>query len=131
MPIDSMVYGYIASEEDYPDKKVLIEEGAKGDWIYILLKGEAKVKKNTPKGKITIDSLKEGAIFGEMTLFFKENAVRTATIVANGPVKVGILDKERLDREFESLSPQLKGLIRVLISRLKSTTNKASLMAIE
>jgi len=44
-------------------------------------------------------------------------------------VKLGILDKERLESEYESLSPQLKSLIKTLALRLKETTKKASLLA--
>ena len=45
MTIDGLLYGYVASEENYPDKAVIIEEGSKGDWVYVILKGSAKVKK--------------------------------------------------------------------------------------
>jgi hypothetical protein len=55
--------------------------------------------------------------------------LRTASVIAEGVVKLGILDKERLEKEYELLSPQLKSLIRTLVLRLKETTKKASLIA--
>jgi len=130
MAINGLVYGYVASEEEYPDKKKIIEENSQGSWVYVVLEGRVKVKKKTPKGSITIETLKEGAIFGEMALLDKTKGLRTATIVADGPVKIGVLDKDRLDNEFELLSPQLKDLIKTLVSRLEDTTTKASLVVI-
>ena len=131
MPIDSVIYSYIEGHENYPDKAVIIEENAKGDWVYVVLKGQVKVKKKTPKGFVTVYTLKEGEIFGEIALFGKRKGVRTATIVADGPVEIGVLDKVRLDSEFQSLSPQLKSLISTLVSNLGRAINDACLLAIE
>jgi CRP/FNR family cyclic AMP-dependent transcriptional regulator len=129
--IDQIVFGYIANEELFPDKSVIIEEGSKGDWIYIVLEGQVKVKKRTPKGMVTLDTLKRGDIFGEMVLLEQRMGARTASVVAEGPTKVGVLDTERIVNDYESLSPQLKGLMRSLILRLKETTHRVSVMAAE
>lgn len=130
MSIEGFLYGYIVNEEDYPGNAAIIREGTEGDWVYVILKGKVKVKKNTPKGMVTLATLKEGAIFGEMAMFDKVKKRRTATIIADGPVKIGVLDRERLDKEFESLSPQLKGLIKTLLIKLEKTTKQASLIAV-
>lgn len=131
MAINQLVYGYVANEENYPDKAVIIAEGAKGDWVYVVLEGQVKVKKTTPKGMVTIDTLKEGAIFGEMVLLEKADQMRTASIIAEGQVRVGVLDTERLVKDYESISPQLQGLICSLIGRLKETTTKVSMLAVD
>jgi len=129
MEIDQLVFGYIADEEIYPDKAEIIEQGSKGDWIYMVLQGQVKVKKKTEKGRVTLDILKKGEIFGEMVLLEQRKGMRTASVVADGPVKVGILDTDRIVRDFEALSPQLKGVIRSLIRRLKETTARVSDLA--
>ena len=129
--IDSMIDSYIVAEEDFPDQRVIIKENTPGDWVYVILEGQVKVKKSTPKGMITMAVLKKRSIFGEMALFDKAKRLRTATVVADGPVKLGVLDKERLGKEFESLSPQLRGLIKTLLSRLEMMTKKASMLAVE
>jgi len=129
MAIDSSVYGYMVDEQDFPDKKVIIEENSIGDWVYIVLEGQVKVKKKTAKGVLTLATLGEGAIFGEMPLFLKRDKLRTATVQADGPVKVGILDTSRLDKEFELLSPQLRGLIKTLARRFTETMDKISEVA--
>ncbi|TET94471.1 MAG: cyclic nucleotide-binding domain-containing protein [Desulfobacteraceae bacterium] len=129
MAVDSIIYGYIVKEEIVQPDFTIIEEGAKGDWVYVVLKGRVKVKKRTPKGTVTIDTLGEGAIIGEIPFLLKTRQLRTASVIAEGVVKLGILDKERLEKEYELLSPQLKSLIRTLVLRLKETTKKASLIA--
>jgi CRP/FNR family cyclic AMP-dependent transcriptional regulator len=129
MTIESIIYAYIVKEEVIQPNVTILGEGAKGDWLFVVLEGKVKIKKLTPKRLITIDTLGQGAIIGEMPFLLKTQPLRTASVVSEGVVKLGILDKERLEKEYESLSPQLKSLIKTLVLRLKETTKKASLLA--
>jgi cAMP-dependent protein kinase regulator len=115
----------MASEFTCQDGSVIIEEGSKGDWLYVLLEGYAKVKKRTPKGMVIIDTLKPGDIFGEIAFLEGETASRSATVVAaEGPVRVGILEKESLARQYNEMSPRLRALTRSLATKLRETTSK-------
>ncbi len=132
MTIDGLVYGYVASEEVYPDKAVIIEEGSKGDWVYLILEGSAKVRKRTRKGVVTLDTLSEGDIFGEMVLLETGQELRSASVVAaGGLVRLGVLDSERLVKDYGTLSPQLRALMRSLIRRLKETTGSVCNAVVE
>jgi CRP-like cAMP-binding protein len=133
MAVDQLLYVYVLNEEDYPANSVIVREGSKGDWMYVILEGKIKIKKNTPKGMVTIGTLKEGDILGEMALFDSVVAdrIRTASAIADGPVKVGVLDTDRLLKDFESVSPQLKGLTKTLVKRLSDTTQRAVKLAME
>ena len=124
-PIDQIIFGYIANEERYKDGEAIIKEGSKGDWSYVIIEGQEKRKKYTPMGIIHIDTLKEGDIFGEMLLLQSEVDLRTASVVADGSVRVGILDTERLIREYESISPYMRNIIKSLTKKLKDSTDKA------
>ena len=130
MSIDPFFYTYVASEETYKDKEVIIEEGSKGFWVYVILEGQAKVTQKTPEGLVVVDTLREGDVFGELVMFEHGGGTRSATVSANGPVRVGILDTERLSNEYNILSPQLKELISALITRLKDMTKKASTLSL-
>jgi CRP-like cAMP-binding protein len=131
MTVDKSVYGYVVNEETYPDKATIIEEGSRGNWAYVIMEGRAKVKKKTSKGMVILDTLAEGAIFGEMSFFEKEEWVRSASVVAaDGAVRVGVLDSQRLVKDFEALSPQLKALISSLSIKLKETTEKVCAMVV-
>ena len=131
MTIDSAVYSYILGEEEYEDGTIILKEDTKGDWLYVILEGRVDVKVNTPRRMIKVDTLEEGEIFGEVPLFGETKGIRTASIVARGPLKVGILDKERMKIEFESLSPQLRELLASLVPKLARTTKEVSLLAVE
>lgn len=131
MSIDDFTLAFVAKEEDYRNNDYIIKEGTSGDWVYLILEGKVKVKKMTSKGLITVDTLKVGEIFGEMILWQAGRGARTASIVADGPVKVGVLDTEALLKEYEKLSPRLKGLMKSLIKRLGETTQKAVTIAVE
>jgi CRP/FNR family transcriptional regulator, cyclic AMP receptor protein len=131
MTIDQFLYSYVAEEEDFNDNDVIIKEGTSGDWIYIILEGKVKIKKQTKKGLLTIDTLKEGDIFGEMVLWQLSQGTRTASVIADGPVKAGVLEIDFLLRDYETLSPRLKGLMRSLIKRLSDTTQKVVSLAVD
>jgi CRP-like cAMP-binding protein len=123
MPIDPVVYEYIASEVECPANEVIIEEGSKGDWVYMVIEGIVKVKKRTPKGLIVIDTLSEGDIFGEIAFLDGEGADRSATVIAaEGSVRLGILDKELLIRHYGAMSPTLRSIIKSLAIKVRETT---------
>jgi len=117
MNIPTQLEAYIAAEESYLDGAVIADENSHGDWMYILLEGRAKLKKKTPDGDMVIDRLKAGNIFGEMNLFDTSRSSRFATLVADGPVVVGVLDIRKLHQDWIALSPSLRALIVSLIRK--------------
>ena len=58
-----------------------------------------------------------------MAMFHKGEALRTASVVADGPVQVGVLDRDRLFAAYANVSPRIKSLIETMIDRLEDTTN--------
>ena len=128
---DQLFSVYVANEESYPDKAVIIEEGGRADWAYLILEGQVRVAKITSKGMVTLDTLKEGDIFGEMVLLKTSTGLRTASIIAAGPVRVGILDKEKLRKDYDSLHPMLRALITSLNRKLEDITKKVVSTAVE
>jgi len=122
MPVHPTIHAYVAGEEFYPDGSVVIEEGTVGDWVYVILEGSVKVRKKTPKGLVTVDTLKDGDVFGEMGFLEGGKRVRSASVVASGDVWVGILDGEKLTRDFEEMPSNLRALIRSLVVKLREIT---------
>lgn len=129
MAMESIIYDFIASEISYRDQALIYEEGTTGDWIYVVLKGRVKMKKKTRKGTAVIATLKEGDVFGELNLFEDVNLGRAETVVADGPVKVGIFDTASLVNELNSASPRLQSLLKALVLRLRDTMKNVSLVA--
>ena len=127
MTLESFIYAYIVREEVFPDQATIFEEGKYGDWVYIVMEGRVKIKKRTSKGMLTINTLGEGSVLGELP--FLRRTRRTASVIADGQVKLGLLDKDRLEKEYEALSPQLKSLVKTAVLRLEEATTKASELA--
>lgn len=130
MPVDSKVIGYMVSEERFSDKAVILKEGSSGDWVYVILEGRVKIKKQTPRGLLTIDTLSEGDFLGEMAMLKQGNSTRSASAIADGLVVLGVLDSVRLLQEWEAQPPRIKKLISNLIQNLEQTTNRAADMIV-
>lgn len=127
MDIQSVMQIYLSGEETYESGDIIIEEGSRGNWVYMVLEGQVKVTKRTEAGIMTMDTLKQGAIFGEMSLFGKLLDGRSASVIAaDGRVKVGVLDFQLLRRDYESLSPRLRLLIDTLIVKLKESNERVA-----
>ena len=124
MAIDTRLQEYVVNEQLYLDGTVIVEEGSVGNWVLVILEGSARVKKKTDKGQITLDVLKEGGLFGEMEFLEGAKKPRTASLVASSDVWVGILDVDRLLKDYELISPKLRILIRSLMAKYKETTAK-------
>ena len=66
-------------ERSFPKHKTIVEEGAPGDYMYIIVEGRVKVTKLSGDGREKILELLEvGDFFGEMSLF--DEAPRSASV---------------------------------------------------
>jgi CRP/FNR family transcriptional regulator, cyclic AMP receptor protein len=105
----------LADEIDLPKGKTLIREGERGREFFVLLEGEADVK----KGRRTIRTMHPGDFFGEIALI--ANTPRTATVVAKTPLRTLVIT----DRAFRGLMdkmPELQGkVMQTIAERLNST----------
>jgi CRP-like cAMP-binding protein len=124
MVIEPLVYEYILGELKYPNEAIIIEEGSRGSWIYVVLAGRVKVKKRTATGMVTVDTLGEGEIFGEMVLLEGGKGPRSASVVAEGETKLGLLDTERLIKDCQDMPIRLQALFRSLIIQLRDMTSR-------
>ncbi|UCG13387.1 MAG: cyclic nucleotide-binding domain-containing protein [Deltaproteobacteria bacterium] len=120
---------YIRDEETYTDGQVIFEEGGFSDWVYVLLEGQVKVIKNTPKGRVTVAKLMEGDFIGELEFLDLGKEPRSVTAVAVGEVRLGVIDRDRLRREYDSLSPDFRKIIRILVQRTRRITQLAATLA--
>ncbi len=102
---------------DYGDGETIIQEGEEDDSFFIITTGKVIVRKD----KQDLVVLDEGDFFGEIG--YLSRCKRTATIVANGPVSVLVLNAETIDRASEGCQIEFqKVFIRTLIERLINTT---------
>ena len=102
----------IADEIDLREGKEMTEQGARGREFFVLLEGNADVKKNGRR----INTLGPGDFFGEIALV--SDTPRTATVVATSPVRALVIT----DRAFKRLlkdSPEIQErVLSALAARL-------------
>ncbi|NQU09868.1 cyclic nucleotide-binding domain-containing protein [bacterium] len=77
----------------YTDGETIFREDDPGDVMCVVQFGKVSITKRTPAGEVTIATLGQGDIFGEMALFDKEP--RSATAVACGDARVLSVDKRK------------------------------------
>jgi CRP/FNR family transcriptional regulator, cyclic AMP receptor protein len=103
---------HIADELDLPAGKVMATEGDRGREFFVLLEGEAEVKKGDRK----INTMKEGDFFGEIALVTK--MPRTASVTATSDVRVLVVNEP----DFAALikrSPEVgRGVAEALAERI-------------
>lgn len=103
----------VADEIDLRAGKELTRQGRPGREFFVLIDGEADVKKNGRK----IATMKSGDFFGEIALV--SSKPRTATVVATTPVRVLVLTDRSFRRVLEhSPSIQLK-VLQALADRIR------------
>lgn len=109
----------LSEELDVPAGKEIVRQGAIGREFFLLLEGEAEVRRNDKK----VATLEAGRFFGELALLVREP--RDATVVTTAPSKLLVIGQ----REFSGLlseSPTIaRKLLEGMASRLRALDQKS------
>ena len=109
-----------ADWQEHEPGGVIVEEGAEGDTLYVVVRGEVAVSKRGTR----VARLGEGECFGELAWLTRRR--RTATVVSEG-CTVLALRAEDMERASESCQVQFqKVFINTLAERLTQTTETVS-----
>lgn len=112
----------IIVKENYKDGQFIINEGSFGEGTYVILEGSVEVSKKINNEKVVITNLGKGDIFGEMS--FIDRQPRSASVIALGDVKIGILDKDFLENEINKTSEDFRLILNAITERLRKTTGE-------
>lgn len=118
-------YMYVVDEEEFTDGQEIVTEGKHGNWIWVVLEGFVEIIKKTAHGPAPILRIGDGAFIGSIASFLMRGSVRSATVVANGNVQLGVMDLKRLSIDFSCLSDEFRRLVLSLDKRLKQVTERA------
>lgn len=77
--------------KEYDDGEIICRQGERGECMYVVQSGRARVLREDTSGETPIGELMAGDIFGEMAIFDKQP--RSATIRAQGATRVLTLDR--------------------------------------
>lgn len=76
----------------FAEGDIMTRQGAVAHWLYLIIRGEAKVLVEGPGGPMQVSLLHDGDFFGEMGMLTGE--ARRATVVATSAVDCYRLDKD-------------------------------------
>jgi CRP/FNR family transcriptional regulator, cyclic AMP receptor protein len=111
---DLAAVGRIADELDVPAGKVLIREGELGRQFFILLEGEAEVRRRGRR----INTLKRGDFFGEISLLSDKKT--TATVTTTSDARVALITRPSFKRLLRESSTVKMSVIAALVQRVPS-----------
>jgi serine/threonine protein phosphatase PrpC/CRP-like cAMP-binding protein len=110
----------MARPRAFKDSDTVVNEGTPGDSIFVVLKGNAKVR----KGDAEIAKFEAGHFFGEMSLI--EKAPRSATVVSDGAsqmLEIARGDFFKILREEKDIGVKLLwNFVTELSKRLRATS---------
>jgi len=99
--------------------EVLITEGKNSDGLYVVLHGAVQVATKRKEMPVELAKLKEGDVFGEMSLLTRKPA--TATVTSQGNSILLRLPRENF-QELVLTHPQILELVSELTEKRKSAT---------
>ena len=102
----------------YKDGEIICREGEKGKNMHVIQSGKVNIIKKTAEGTLTLSTLKEGEIFGEMALF--DHLPRSATVKAAGETRILTIDRKGL---FPRISKDPTLAFKILESMSKRIRN--------
>ncbi len=100
----------------------IVREGEPGEAAYIIVAGACEIRKESPSGTETLQTIGPGAVFGEMAILTE--GARTATVVAVEPTTVLVVTSTILEHEMEALKPWMATLLKSLAVRFRDLDTK-------
>lgn len=99
--------------------ETIMQQGSAGDWLYILVRGQADVRVASDDGQASrhVASLNPGEIFGEMGLM--TGGERTASVIALTDVSCYRLDKHKFI-DFLTRRPELAEQIAAILAHRRA-----------
>ena len=99
--------------------RVLVEQGRTGHEFFLILEGEAVVRRNNRK----VATLGPGQYFGELAIL--DRGPRSASVVANTDMRVLVLGQRDLVGVLDSIPGMASKLLTTMAQRLREADTKA------
>jgi len=109
---------HLASPRGFAAGTAVVREGETGDEFFVLM-GTATVSR---QGR-DVASLEPGDYFGELALF--DPAPRNATVAADVPVTVAVLERRRFQTALDAVPAMRDALLRGMARRLHEVDARA------
>ena len=104
--------------EHHPRGRVIVQQGAPGDRMYVVREGEAEIR----VGDRVVERVGPGGFFGEMSLV--DHGPRSASVVALTDVTVVPIDERRFQRMVQQTPGFAVHVFRELVRRLREADRR-------
>lgn len=108
-----------SSVQNYPDGTVLFDAGDRADCMYIIRSGKVRIYRDKDGHETTLDILKPGDFFGEMSLFDKRPRSAAAQVVGDTELQIMTLE----DLESQITDPFVWSMMVKLAERIRTLDN--------
>lgn len=106
----------------FNDGDLIIRQGDAGDFMYEILDGRVDVLQERGGEEVLLAVLDKGDFFGEMAIFEREK--RSATVRANGQVRVLTVDKKILLRRISEDPSLALRILEKMSHRIREMDNE-------
>lgn len=114
-----------ATEIAAPTDTILVKEGEPGDTFFILLSGEATVRRKGAAARSRrVTSLRAGSYFGELALL--DTAPRNATVAASTPVSLAVISARVFRTLLRDVPAMNEKLLTGMARRLRESDSGAT-----
>ncbi len=100
-----------------PPNSLVIEEGAPGDALYVLLEGELQVTKRAGGHDVKLDVRRPGEVIGEMSLL--DNALRSASVRTLRDSQLLMISKDIFERVLATSPTAAIATLHTVMGRLR------------
>ena len=111
--------GRASDEVSVPAGKTLVTEGTPGHEFFLILHGEASVRRNGRK----VATLKDGQYFGELALL--DRRPRSATVVSDTEMNLLVLGQRQFNGVLDAVPALSRKMLAAMATRLREADEKA------
>lgn len=109
----------------FSENDVIFEEGAPGDYAYMVMTGEIGIYKNLrSEAPIRLAILYKGDIFGEMALF--DDSPRVAAAKANTDAICLAISKQEFANRLDNTDPIIKSIMNCMMQRVRTISEESA-----
>jgi CRP/FNR family transcriptional regulator, cyclic AMP receptor protein len=113
----------------FPKGAILVNEGDATDSLYVLLSGRVKAFVSDEDGaELVLNAIDAGDYFGELVL---DGGTRSASVMALEPCRIFVIPRGDVEGLLEHNPAFARDLMRKLIGRVRSLTNKVLDLALK
>ncbi len=109
------------AQVDVPAKTVIVKEGERGDSFYVVISGQAAVRRKVGRSAKKVATLGPGGYFGELALL--DPGPRNATVEATSDATLAVIDV----RVFRALVRDVPAMSQKLLAGLARRLREADL----